>query len=414
VIRAAFVRLHRWAGLAIAGFLIVVGLTGSLLTFWNELNHWLTPNLYPGPHAGVELDAATLARRAEALVPQARATQVYLGYVGTAWVTMEPREGVPQLSFDQIYLDNVTGAELGRVQFGELPSTLNAVMPFVYKLHYALAMGDLGGSILGIVALLWTIDCFVAFYLTLPLARGGSRKGFVARWMPAWKVKWRGSVYRVNFDLHRAVGLWLWALLLIFAWSSVSMNLDGVYSRVTGFFLDYQPFDYAAKARAADAPREPLEWEEAQAVAVRLMAEQERKFGFEIYRPVALYYLRARGLYNYRVRSSRDIGDKYGSTGVDFDAYSGELENVTLPTGQHSGNTFTSWLIELHTANVFGRAYQILVCLLGFVITALSVTGVYIWWRKRAARRAHDRRKTTVNVASRIHFKVLSLPNDRE
>ena len=35
--RALFVWLHRWAGLAMTGFLIVVGLTGSLLAFWGEI-----------------------------------------------------------------------------------------------------------------------------------------------------------------------------------------------------------------------------------------------------------------------------------------------------------------------------------------------------------------------------------------
>jgi uncharacterized iron-regulated membrane protein len=390
MLRRAFVWVHRWIGLTMAGFLVVVGLTGSLLAFWNELNHWLTPNLYPGPHPGIELDAATLARHAEALVPQARATQVYLGYVGTAWVTMEPREGSPQLGFDQLYLDDVTGEELGRLRFGEFPTTLNAIMPFVYKLHYALAMGDWGGWLLGIIALIWTIDCFVAFYLTLPQAYGEARKTFLKRWKPAWLIKWRSSFYRVNFDFHRAGGLWLWAMLLIYAWSSVMMNLDSVYSRITGFFLDYQPPDYALRARAPDEGRKPLEWEEAQDIGTRLMAEQAKKFDFEIKRPVALYFLRDSGVYNYRVRSSRDIGDKYGATGIDFDAYSGQLVNVSLPTGQHSGNTVTRWLAELHTANVFGRPYQIFVSALGLIIAMLSLTGAYIWWKKRTARRKRD------------------------
>lgn len=63
--RALWVWLHRWAGLAMAGFLIVVGLIGSLLAFYSELNHWLTPEIYPGPHAGTELSVGSLARRAE-------------------------------------------------------------------------------------------------------------------------------------------------------------------------------------------------------------------------------------------------------------------------------------------------------------------------------------------------------------
>ncbi|PWB79473.1 MAG: peptidase [Methylocystaceae bacterium] len=385
MIRSLLVRLHRWIGLTMAGFLIVVGVTGGLLAFWNELNHWLTPDIYPGPHAGVELSAATLARRAEALVPQGRATQVYLGYVGTAWVTMEPRDNEPPLGFDHIYLDNVSGAELGRLQFGAPPTTLAGVMPFVYKLHYALAAGATGEWILGLVALAWTIDCFIAFYLTLPPQKGSSRRSFFEQWKAAWRVKWRGSTYRVNFDLHRAGGLWLWAMLLVFAWSSVHFNMGSVYKSVMSAALDYPQPIPAPKPR--DEGGKPLEWEEAQLVAERLMAEQARAHGFTIERPISLYYRPGAGAYSYNVRSDRDVGDRYGSTRILFDAYTGDLWTLHLPSGQHSGVTVTAWLSALHMANVFGRSYQIFVCFFGLVIVMLSVTGIYIWHKKRNARR---------------------------
>jgi uncharacterized iron-regulated membrane protein len=87
------------------------------------------------------------------------------------------------------------------------------------------------------------------------------------------------------------------------------------------------------------------------------------------------------------VRSSRDIGDKGGGTSVIFDAYSGELHSSSLPTGQRAGNTLTTWLTELHTADVFGLPYRIFVSFLGLAIVTLSVTGVYIWWKKRQARK---------------------------
>ena len=65
--------------------------------------------------------------------------------------------------------------------------------------------------------------------------------------------------------------------------------------------------------------------------------------------------------------------------------------SVDLP-GEHSGNTVSEWLRALHTADVFGLPYRIFVCVLGLIITMLSVTGVYIWWKKRKARiRANSR-----------------------
>jgi uncharacterized iron-regulated membrane protein len=52
IVRGVLVLLHRWAGLAMAGFLIVVGLTGSLLAFYAELNHWLAPDVWPARVTG--------------------------------------------------------------------------------------------------------------------------------------------------------------------------------------------------------------------------------------------------------------------------------------------------------------------------------------------------------------------------
>ena len=47
------------------------------------------------------------------------------------------------------------------------------------------------------------------------LDRGGSRLG---------SSNGEAASYRVNFDLHRAGGLWLWPLLFVFAWSSVELE----------------------------------------------------------------------------------------------------------------------------------------------------------------------------------------------
>jgi uncharacterized iron-regulated membrane protein len=137
-------------------------------------------------------------------------------------------------------------------------------------------------------------------------------------------------------------------------------------------------------------------WRQANAIAERLMAEQADKHGFTVEQPVALRLDRARGVYAYFVRSSRDIQDKRGRTRVFFDADSGTLKLVALPTGQYAGNTITSWLIALHDANKFGLPYRIFVCLLGLAIAMLSATGVYVWWKKRRARSLNRQRRASL------------------
>ena len=50
--------------------------------------------------------------------------------------------------------------------------------------------------------------------------------------------------------------------------------------------------------------------------------------------------------------------------------------------------TVENWLLALHMVNdpVDYLPYRIFVVFVGLIITALSVTGVYIWWKKRKAR----------------------------
>ena len=201
------------------------------------------------------------------------------------------------------------------------------------------------------------------------------------------------STFRLNFDLHRAGGLWLWFALLIFAWSGVYMNLNDVYAGATRLALDYvQPvWARPAPLRPPD-PRKPLDWDAAEAAARGLMDGEARKFGFRVGRATTFYFMRDRGLYEYSVRSSRDIGERGGRTTIDFDAYTGALSAEEIPTGSRSGVTLTTWLVELHMANLFGLPYRIFVSALGLGVATLSITGVYVWWKKRRGARSRPRR----------------------
>ncbi|WP_350152394.1 PepSY-associated TM helix domain-containing protein [Nitrosomonas sp.] len=231
--RHFWVLLHRWAGLVMAAFLIIVAVTGSLLAFYPELERLINPQLYPKQALKNKLDMASLAELAEQLFPHARVNTVLMEANQEATLVImglrsDSSDQLNKLGFDQLIFDPYTGEELGRRQFGAISQGVINVMPFIYMLHYNLALGSFGMWVLGICALIWTIDCFVGFYLTLPqrrkttppLSNRNTSKNWGQRWLPAWKIRWKTSGYKLNFDLHHASGLWLWAVLCIFAWSS--------------------------------------------------------------------------------------------------------------------------------------------------------------------------------------------------
>lgn len=403
--RPFWVWLHRWVGLATAGFLVVVGLTGSLLAFYPELERLANPHWYPDRAPAEWLSPGELAARLEAAEPHARVTQVQVrGFEEATRVWVAPRQDPStgqafEVPYDFVILDPATGEVLDRARWGGIGDTWRQVVDFAYKLHYSLSLGMFGVWTLGIVALAWTFDCFVGGYLTLPAGRA-SGPGFWARWKPAWQVKRGAGAYRLHLDLHRASGLWLWAVLLVFAWSGVYMNLwDTVFTWTTSAVLDYRP-PWVLQVPLQEPVETPgLSWRGAQSVADRLIAGEAGRHGIRVGQPVALTYLAESGSYSYQTTSDRDIADRprrFGQLEVNFDGNTGALNYVLLPSGQYAGNTLSHWLYALHMGNVFGLPYRIFVSVLGCVIALLSVTGVMIWWRKRGARALSRERRERV------------------
>ena len=398
MLRPSLVWMHRWVGLLVTAFLILEGMTGSLLAFRVQLEQWGTPQLFATPRPGTApLGLGTLAERAEAIAPEASVG--YYAIEGRQVVVhLRPRTnsatGRPyDLAFDRLFLDPWTGQELGRRRDGDLMQGRINLVPFIYRLHMNLAAGEVGTMVLGVVALAWTLDCFVGFYLTLP----ASLSRMSQRWALAWRIKRPASAVRVNFDLHRAGGLWLWPLLFVFAWSSVMFNLWQVYEPVTAALFDYRSDVSAIGALHLHAnPKPRLTWVEAQAAGERLMAAEAARRGFTVRRPYGMAFIEEWGVYTYSVESSLSVQRNAWNTSLWLDGDTGRLVSADVPVGEHTGNTLETWLRALHFADLGdAMVYRLIVCALGIVVVVLSVTGTYIWWKKRDSRlwRLRVRRK---------------------
>lgn len=401
----------------VAGFLVVAGVTGSLLAFYEELDVAANPRLHraepPAPGAR-PLDPLTLREAAERAMPGAWVHWVDLAppepgrsVVFYAEGPTDPATGeLRELADDEVFLDPYTGEELGRRKWGAITQGAENLMPFVYRLHYSLALGTVGTYAFGVVALLWTIDCFVGAYLTFPARRRGKdadrgpRPSWGARWRSAWRVRWRSGWTKLNFDLHRAGGLWTWAMLFVLAWSSVAFNLQEVYRPVTGAVLGMTP-EEDGPTLARDQPQPGIPWREALAVARAHMAREAAARGMAVGREVYLYFDPHRGSYGYAAEVGTFAGRPYHAE-LTFNANGhGALRRFLAPPDERAGDAVTRWLYDLHMARVFGLPFRVLVCAMGLVVTALSITGVIVWWKKRRARLlVRARRKRSPGVAA--------------
>ncbi len=397
------VLVHRYVGLALSVFLMVAGVTGSILVFNDELDAMVTPELLraepPFEHAEPlppgELHAALRA----ALPPGAAVSAMYLERKGHASASFTVSPGpLDPTGDDQYFVDPYTAEVLGSRRWSDLSQGAKNIIPFVYNLHYSLALGTVGGWILGIAALLWTFDCFVGAYLTFPgpgagrTSRGDSRarpRRWLSRWARAWWLK-TSKLFSFVFTWHRASGLWLWALLLMFAWSGVALTLYGeVYEPVMTSVLPESESGYdAVEKRAKMSPEPGLSWSAALERGELHLSRRAVSEGFNVLTPDRLRYFPKLGHFQYRARTSLDITNRYAQTAVWFDGDSGEFVALDVPTGRDSMTTATAWLYALHFGSwtTGGIVYRVLVCVTGLLVGLLSVSGVWIWWRKRSKR----------------------------
>ena len=163
-------RVHRWTGLALGGFIVLAGLTGTMLVFEHELDDWFNADVHRAVQAGPALPLSTLQDAIVAQHPQATVRRLQLdGGPGRAMlVELTPPGGAtPGVSF-QIWVDPASGATLGERQSGAVRLDRRHIMPLLFRLHRMLLLGDTGKTITGVVALLWLLSTVIGAWLAWP------------------------------------------------------------------------------------------------------------------------------------------------------------------------------------------------------------------------------------------------------
>ena len=379
--RSVLVRLHRWVGLSIALFLVVAGLTGSVLVFRDEIDAWLNPGLFASPGSGAVLQPSALKRAVEAADPRvAVAAMPLTSAAGTAarmFVLPRRDEATGKshaLGFNEIFVDPVDGTLLGRRDIAGCCDRAT-VIPFLYRLHFSLHLpGRWGVWLLGLISILWLADCFVGAWLTLP-----RQAPFWPKWRPAWMIKRGAGSYRRHLDLHRAGGLWLWGVLAILAVTSIALNLRReVYFPIVALFSEVTPTPF-------DGPRQrtpgvPLPLDE---IAARARAVAEAR-GWPA--PGPMFHSMATGVMMIRF-VGRDGEQPLGAPRLYVDDVDGR-ELMAIEPGQGTlGDLALALPLPLHSGRIAGLPGRILISVAGFVIAMLGITGMVIWWKKRGPRR---------------------------
>ncbi len=405
-----------------AAFLVVAGITGTLLAFHEELdeifNHQLARiEVQPTPL----LPIAALHDNVISAYPdyQFSSMPTSLSSNKSAVFSVDRTRGkaannLAQAPFQEVYVNPYNGNIIGTRDKDEW--AWRNTMWKVFWLHRDLLLGDIGKLTLGIVALVWTINCFIGFYLTFPRAVKSNkaaieslktssdkkRASFFKRWLPAWKIRRKTNTFKLNYDLHHAFGLWLWLMLFVIAWSSVGFNLKSVYQPVMQAVVGLEERD--GRARQARAPVPTGKPPNNETVAITnvvnkansiayLSAQAElaaQHNGVSVQKLLGIRWVAEDRQWQLRFKTDKDIGTHSGASSITVNAATGSVERVHFGDQSTFGTKTDQWLSTLHMGHIgqgwSHRLYQIFLAMIGLAVTVLSGTGVYLWYKSRQQR----------------------------
>jgi len=388
--RATWTLVHRYLGLLTAGFLFISGLTGAVISWDHELDDLLNPHLMEAHTPGKPQPSLELARQIEQRHPDAKVSYIPLHAIHGKSLGF----GVDATGFNQVFVDPVSGTELGKREWGAVwPISKETLVSFLYRLHYSLHIPEMWGIdrwgiwLMGVIAMVWVVDSFVGFYLTLPVrARTPAARGWWQRWKPAWKVRWGGGGAKLNFDLHRAFSLWTWGLLFVLAFTAFSLNLyREVFYPVMKTVSEVTPTPFDTRV-----PRDLHNPIVARAGYEKILQQAALEAQRRDWKEPAgsVFYSQAYGIYGV---SFFKPGDDHGAGGVGpavlyYDGLDGRLLGDRQPWKGTAADIFVQAQFPLHSGRILGLPGRILISVMGIVVAMLSVTGVVIWWRKRSSK----------------------------
>jgi uncharacterized iron-regulated membrane protein len=357
VARRLAVWAHLYLGLGAGLLLVLVGLTGTLLVFHDEIDALLAPQLHRvAPHVQrATLDDVLSAARVHAAphspsfirLPRHERQSVEIWTDG---------EAGPQVFVDP-YNGQVLGSQMARESF----------TGWLFELHVELFAGEVGHIIIGVSALAMIVLLISGLVLWWPRAH---------RWMRALFSRPRGSWRRVNYKLHGMTGAWSAAGLLIIAITGASLVFHDEFSAALN--------SLTASAPPAPPPPSVVQPGAADAALELALANAESALPGGRFTWV---YLPASPEAPLSLRKQLP-GEWHpnGRSYVYVDRHTGEVIHAHDALGAELGTRIYDVLYPLHIGR-FGLWSKLLYATLGVVPLFLSIGGTMIWWNRRVRRR---------------------------
>jgi uncharacterized iron-regulated membrane protein len=361
-LRATLLWIHRYLGLLATLPLILLGISGAILTFEAEIDRAINPGYWHVTPQGQPMawqDVVAAGRRAypgeppqSLRLPAAPDVAAELSLKGGRMVTVNP----------------YTGGIIGSRRQNEVLTTR------IHQFHTRLLLDKAGTWITG------TSTIILVILGPTGLVIWWRRKGFGIKWSAPWR--------RVNYDAHHAFGIFGLLPWMVLALTGGIIVFEGTLRPAAPKHETHAPSGRSSSAAARPA-----------AVDAALEAAGRALPGAQV--TVITLPSNAAGTFQAYMKFPEDHTPA-GRSHVSIDAASGSVQWVensrTAPT------TTRLWNLNrpLHTGDIFGWPTRLLACLASLAMALQAVSGVWMWWPRRKPRDASKTQRAPEEIATGV------------
>lgn len=342
--RSLIFNLHRYTALVAGIFVLVLGVTGSIMAFEDDLDALFHPTLFtvqPGAH---HLPIARILDTLKTRFPGQSFNGLHIGSRRNESYYTSIRGG-------QVFVDPYTGAILGTRR---TPSVLSRI----HQLHLNLLLGRNGAIVVTTVGVILVWLVLSGIYLWWPVKRA--------------RIKLNGTLRRAAFDIHNAVGIYSAIFLLAAGATGVVIHFDGEVSGSLNRRAQTKP-------PARMLPSTPLGGLAPINPNTAIVAALNALPG-----TATLFYngpVGPRGSYYVALHFPEDLTPG-GRSWVVVDQYSGQPLSIGNSRSAPTGTWTVNQNRAIHTGDIGGYPTKILMSLSCLMLIVQALTGYYMWLKK--------------------------------
>lgn len=360
-------KIHLWLGLASGLVIFILGFTGCILAFEEELKDFIYKDRYFVEQQHIpRLPIQKLLSIAQKTLGKNQIISgINIYQKDSRTISMSTYKGRPNgwnyfnvIDYSStIYLNPYTGKVLyienSKLEFFRL----------ILMLHYNLLLEDVGGLIIGWSTFIFVILLISGLILWWPKSKAAAKQRFSFKWKAT--TKWK----RKNYDLHNILGFYTLIFALLIA--------------LTGMVWAFSWFDnsvqWIANGGTSTPPEKPYT---SDSTAHKNPAVFDLVYkDIQLRSPNDVYYISIPENRTATIYANSQSDEKpYQWTTFNYDQNTGKNLSVLFYKDKFPGEKLRNMNYYIHTGSILGFPGKILAFLVSLICTGLPITGFYIWW----------------------------------